>query len=62
MLLETIRGEGSGIVAWILRWWETSAPIAGRLNQAHLEKPCGRVSQQWLEGYAAEAGKHDAGW
>ena len=61
MLPETIRREGSGIVAWFLRWWETTAAMAGRLNQAHPEKPCGRVSQQWLEEYAAEAGKHDVG-
>lgn len=62
MLLETSRGEGSGIVAWILRVGETSKAMARRLSQAHTEESFGRMSHRWLDEYVAEASKHDASW
>lgn len=61
MLLEVIRSEGSGIAAWIFRVRETATAMTRRLNHAHTEKRFGRMSQEWLEEYVAEAAKHDAG-
>jgi hypothetical protein len=60
MLSEVIRSEAD-IAAWMARPRETTTALVRRFGRTSVEKPFGRMSQEGLDEYVADAGKHDAG-
>jgi hypothetical protein len=52
---------GSGIAAWISQISKKTATTGPLLN-GRFTRWEGRMSQAWLEEYAAESVKHDSSW